>query len=67
MDETVTITQNKPTPSIIEDIKELVAQGRRQAYAAVNQSMSVPIGKSGNESLKKNNKGRPAQNTESNC
>ena len=39
MDETVTITQNKPTPSIIEDIKELVAQGRRQAYAAVNQAM----------------------------
>ena len=39
MDETVTITQNKPTPSFIEDIKELVAQGRRQAYAAVNQAM----------------------------
>ena len=39
MDEIVTITQNKPTPSFIEDIKELVAQGRRQAYAAVNQAM----------------------------
>lgn len=39
MDKTVTITQNKPTPSFIEDIKELVAQGRRQAYAAVNQAM----------------------------
>ena len=39
MDETVMITQNKPTPSFIEDIKELVAQGRRQAYAAVNQAM----------------------------
>ena len=39
MDETVTITQNKPIPSFIEDIKELVAQGRRQAYAAVNQAM----------------------------
>ena len=39
MDETVTITQNKPTPSFVEDIKELVAQGRRQAYAAVNQAM----------------------------
>lgn len=39
MDENIRITQNKLERAFVEDIKKLVAQGRRQAYAAVNQAM----------------------------
>lgn len=67
MDETVTITQNKPTPSFIEDIKELVAQGRRQAYAAVNQAMVSTYWQIGKRIVEEEQQGQTRAEYENNC